>query len=260
VAVERAGVRVTVTLQRPEVRNALDEALIAELQQTFDTFADDATARVIVLAGSGPVFCAGADVNWMARARDLSPPDNDRDAAALARLLRTVAECPLPVVARVHGGAFGGGAGLVAAADIAIAADDAQFAFPEVRLGFVPAVIAPHVIDRIGAGHARALFLSGERFDAGRAQSIGLVHRVVPAGELDSAVDDVSSALLAGGPEAQRNIKALLRELRAFDAASVDARTSGLTAAMRVGDEAREGVRAFFEKRSPRWPSSPSED
>ncbi len=245
-------------MNRPQVHNAFNEQVIAQLGAAFGALATDATVRVVLLAGEGRSFSAGADLDWMRRAAEFSEEDNRGDAAALAAMLRAVAECPRPVVARVQGSALGGGAGLVAAADIAVASESAIFGFTEVRLGLVPATIAPHVVEKIGPGRALPLFLTGERFDSAQALAIGLVHRVVPDGELDSAVEQVIDALLSGGPQAQQACKQLVRRVAAADGGSgVDAYTADLIARLRSGDEGREGVHAFLEKRSASWLPAP---
>ncbi len=202
VLVRRDGPVATVTMARPEVHNAFNEHLIAQLREAFDSLRDDGGVRVVVLAGEGKSFSAGADLDWMRRAASFSEEENLRDAASAAALWRAVAECPKPVVARVHGNAFGGGAGLVAASDIAIASEQTMFGFTEVRLGLVPATVAPHVVEKIGPGRALPLFLTGERFDARRAFEIGLVHQVVPDAEMDVAVGTVVDQLLSGGRSA----------------------------------------------------------
>jgi len=248
----RSGAVARVTIRRPDVHNAFNETVIAELHDAFRAVAADDTVRVAVLAGDGPSFSAGADLEWMRRAADFSEAENRRDADALAAMLRAVAECPTPVVARVQGAAFGGGAGLVAAADLAVAGESARFGFTEARLGLVPATIAPWVVEKMGPGWALRLFLTGERFDAARATAIGLVYRAVPDAELDAAVDEVVAALLAGGPEALRACKQLVRHV-ASAPDGVDAYTADLIARVRSSDEGREGVRAFLEKRKPRW-------
>ena len=212
--------------------------------------------RVVVLAGEGKSFSAGADLDWMRRAANFSEEENLRDAAAAAALWRAVAECPRPVVARVHGNAFGGGAGLVAASDIAIAAESAMFGFTEVRLGLLPATVAPHVVEKIGPGRALPLFLTGERFDAERALAIGLVHRVVPQEQLDVAVGTVVDQLLAGGPNALRGCKELVRRVAFADRSRIDQYAAALIASARAGEEGREGVAAFLEKRKPDWVGS----
>ena len=242
-----------ITMARPEVHNAFNEELIAQLHAAFANAISDASVRVIVLAGEGKSFSVGADLNWMRRAATWSEEENRRDSRALTAMLRAVAECPKPVVARVHGAAMGGGAGLTACADVAIAAESATFAFSEVRLGLAPATIAPHVIARIGPGRALPLFLTGERFDARRAYEVGLVHRVVPDAELDAAVDEAVAALLAGSPQAQAACKQLVREVTDRPRGETDAYTAQLIASLRTSEEGREGVTAFLDKRKPRW-------
>jgi methylglutaconyl-CoA hydratase len=245
--IERDGPVLRVTLAKPKRRNAFDAALIAELAQGF---ADVGDARAVLLAGEGPSFCAGADVEWQRSAIDLPFDENVEDAMRLYRMLEAVDSCPAPVVARIQGYALGGGSGLAACTDVAIAAEDAVFAFSEVRLGIMPAVIAPFVLPRIGSGAARRYFLTGERFDASTALRIGLVHEV--ASDLDAAVDRALSALLAGGPEAVRAAKRLVRE--APEAPEVAHRA----AALRTSPEGQEGLRAFLEKRGAAWRSKGS--
>jgi methylglutaconyl-CoA hydratase len=239
--VERDGAVLRVTLARPERRNAFDAALIAELT---DAFADVGDARAVVLAGEGPSFCAGADVEWQRSSVDLSYDENVADAARLYRMLETIDSCPAPVVCRVHGHALGGGSGLVACADVAVATPDAIFGFTEVRLGIVPAVISPFVLGRIGAA-ARRYFVTGERFDAATALRIGLVSAVPE--DADEAVDGVVGALLQAGPEATRAAKRLVRERPA------GAHTPTIAAERRTSAEGQEGLRAFLDKRKPSW-------
>jgi methylglutaconyl-CoA hydratase len=240
-------------MARAEVHNAFNEHLIVQLHQAFRSLASDETVRVVVLAGEGKSFSAGADLDWMRRAASFSEDENVRDAAAAAALWRAVAECPKPVVSRVHGNAFGGGAGLVAASDIAIAAESAMFGFTEVRLGLVPATVAPHVIEKIGPGRALPLFLTGERFDAQRAWMMGLVHQVVPSVDLGVAVGSVVDQLLSGGPNALRWCKELVRRVGAENRTRIDEYTATLIASARAGEEGREGVGAFLDKRKPDW-------
>jgi methylglutaconyl-CoA hydratase len=242
--IDRDGPVLRITLARPERRNAFDAALIAELA---DAFADVGDARAVVLAGEGPSFCAGADVDWQRSAIDLSYDENVEDALRLYRMLEVVDSCPAPVVARIHGYALGGGSGLAACTDVTVAGEDAVFGFSEVRLGIMPAVISPFVLPRIGPGAARRYFLTGERFDAATALRIGLVHEVAP--DLDAAVERVVVALLAGGPEAVRAAKQLVRE--APEAPEVAHRA----AALRTSPEGQEGLRAFLEKRDAAWRS-----
>jgi methylglutaconyl-CoA hydratase len=240
--VRRDGDVLRVTLARPERRNAFDAALIAALA---DAFADVGDARCVVLAGEGESFCAGADVEWQRASIDLSFDENVEDAMRLYRMLEAVDSCPAPVVARVQGYALGGGSGLVACCDIAVAGPDAVFGYSEVRLGIIPAVISPFVIPRIGAGAARRYFLTGERFDAETALRIGLVHEV--ADDLDGAVAAVVESLLQGGPEAVRAAKQLVREHPA------GAATAEIAARRRTSPEGQEGLRAFLDKRPASW-------
>jgi methylglutaconyl-CoA hydratase len=240
--IEREGPVLRVTLARPEVRNAFDAALIAELQQAF---ADVGDARAVVLAGEGTSFCAGADVEWMRSSVELSYEENVQDARRLRQMLETVDDCPAPVVARVHGHALGGGAGLVACADIAITAGDAAFAFSEVKLGLIPSVISPFVLGKIGPSAARRYFVTAERFDAATALRIGLVHEI--ADDLDSATDRVVAELLSAGPEATRAAKRLVLERP--DGLATERRI----AERRTSEEGQEGLRAFLDKRKPVW-------
>jgi methylglutaconyl-CoA hydratase len=242
--VERDGPWLRITLARPERRNAFDAALIAELTEAF---ADVGDARAVVLAGDGESFCAGADVEWMRSSADLSFDENLADALRLRRMLEAIDSCPAPVVARVQGHALGGGAGLVCCADIVIAEDDAQFAFSEVKLGIVPAVISPFALAKIGAGPARRYFLTGERFDAWTALWMGLVQEVTI--DLDRAVADVLEQLASAGPEAARAAKELARAPLSADD------TARRIAERRTSDEGQEGLRAFLEKRAPSWRS-----
>jgi methylglutaconyl-CoA hydratase len=239
--IEREGHVLRITLARPERRNAFDAALIAELTEAF---ADVGDARVVILAGEGQSFCAGADVEWQRSAIDLSLAENAEDALRLYRMCETIDQCPAPVVVRVHGYALGGGSGLVACADVAIAAPNAVFGFSEVKLGIIPAVISPFVVPKIGA-HARRYFLTGERFDAATALRLGLIEEI--AEDLDAAVDRVLSELLTAGPEAVREAKRLIRERPAGE------ETAQIAARLRAGDEGQEGLRAFLDRREPGW-------
>jgi methylglutaconyl-CoA hydratase len=239
--IERDGDVLRVTISRPERRNAFDASLIAELTQAF---ADVGDARAVVLAGEGESFCAGADVEWQRASIDLSFDENVEDALRLYRMCETIDRCPAPVVARVQGYALGGGSGLVACADVALATPDAVFGFSEVKLGIIPAVISPFVLPRIGA-QARRYFLTGERFDAETALRIGLVHEL--ADELDSAIERVVGELLTAGPEAVREAKRLIREHPGGE------ETAQIAARLRSGEEGQEGLRAFLERRTPTW-------
>ena len=243
----------TVTLGRPEARNALNAALIGEVTRCFEELAEDESVRVVVLTGEGPSFCAGADVGYMRDTASFSYEENLEDARRLADMFLAVDDLPKPVVARVRGATIGGGAGLVAAADLAVAEEEARFAFSEVRLGIAPATIAPFVVRKIGYSRARALFLTGERFGADLAREIGLVHEVVPEGELDAAVERVAAQLLQGGPAAQAAIKEALRQVEATEPMEALGIMTQLIAELRIGEEGQEGLGAFLEKREPFW-------
>ena len=249
----REGAVTHVVLARPEVRNAFDDALIAELTAAFSDFAADRETRVAVLSGEGPVFCAGADIAWMRKAGGYTREQNEADAERMARMLRSIDACPKPVVALVHGAAIGGGVGLVAAADIAIAAEGTVFALSEVRLGILPAVISPYVLRAIGSRQARDLFLTGDRFDAREAHRVGLVHAVVPAGELEAAGLKKVASLLAAGPEAVRAAKRMIAQVTGQDPEEAMPLTVRTIAERRASEEAREGLTAFLEKRPPSW-------
>jgi len=252
--VERSGGVATVRLDRPEVRNAFDETLASALELAFRFLGHEAAVRVVMLRGSGDFFCAGGDLGWMKRAGALPLPENRADARAFAGAFAAVDGCPKPVVARVAGAALGGGAGLVAACDVAVSAESAVFGFPEVKLGLIPAAISPYVIPKIGWSQARRLFLTGERFDARTAAALGLVHRVVPDAALDAAVDETVQLLLANGPAACARAKALVRQLNALaPSRSLLDLTAGAIAEARASAEAHEGIAAFLEKRKPKW-------
>ncbi|HZT17620.1 MAG TPA: enoyl-CoA hydratase-related protein [Gaiellaceae bacterium] len=240
--VERDGPLLRMTMARPERRNAFDAALIGELAEAF---ADVGDARAVVLAGEGPSFSAGADVEWQRSSIELSYEENVEDYRRLYRMLQSIWRCPAPVVARIQGYALGGGSGLTACADVAVAGEDAVFGFSEVRLGIVPAVISPMVLAKIGPAHARRYFLTGERIDAQTALRIGLVDEV--AADLDAAVERVLDGILAGGPAAVREAKRLV--LEPGDEEDLLARA----AARRTSDEGQDGLRAFLEKRAARW-------
>jgi methylglutaconyl-CoA hydratase len=245
-----------VTLARPEVRNAFNAELIAELTAAFTAFADEPPhhLRAVVLAGEGKSFCAGADVDWMRAAIGLSVEDNEADARRLAEMLAAIDRCPAPVVARVHGAALGGGMGLRAVSDIVLALDGTTFGFTETKLGILPATIAPFVLPKIGESAARALFPTGQRFDAARALTIGLVHEVLPhEATLDERVEAVVDELLSAGPDAARAAKALIRELRSSDAEEARSLSVRRIAAQRTSGEGQEGLSAFLEKRPPSW-------
>jgi methylglutaconyl-CoA hydratase len=245
--VERDGDVLRVTLARPERRNAFDATLIQELAEAFSDVGD---ARAVVLAGDGPSFCAGADVEWQRSSIELTYEENVEDYRRLYRMLQSVHRCPAPVVVGVQGFALGGGSGLVACADIGIASEDATFGFSEVRLGIIPGVISPMVLAKIGAAAARRYFLTGERFNAQTAVQIGLVDEV--AGDLDAAVERTVADILAGGPTAVREAKRLV--LEPGDEEDLLARA----AERRTSPEGQDGLRAFLEKRAPGWASGSS--
>jgi methylglutaconyl-CoA hydratase len=239
--IEREGPILRINLAKPERRNAFDAELIRNLH---DAFADVGDARVVVLAGDGPSFCAGADVEWQRSAIDLSYEENVEDALRLFRMLEAIDTCPAPVVGRIQGYALGGGSGVAACLDVGIASENAVFGFSEVKLGIIPAVISPFVLPRVGAA-ARRYFLTGERFDAQTAVRIGLVSEVTA--DLDGAVDRVVAELLTSGPEASREAKRLVRERPGGEEAAQTA------ARLRTGDEGQDGLRAFLERRKPAW-------
>lgn len=249
----------TLHLNRPELHNAFDAGLIASLTATLEALGADSAVRAVVLAGEGPSFSAGADLQWMRAMAGASEEENRRDALELARLMRTLDELPKPTLARVHGAAFGGGVGLVACCDIAIAAEGARFGLTESRLGLLPAVISPYVIAAIGPRQARRWFATGEHFDAATAQRIGLVHQVVAADELDVAMQAQLALLGKAGPVAAASAKVLVRDVLALgaDRDALDAANAGLIAGLRASDEGREGLSAFLEKRAPRWAGKP---
>jgi methylglutaconyl-CoA hydratase len=248
-----------VTLNRPEVRNAFDDALIASLTQKFTELDRDASVRVVVLAGNGPAFCAGADLNWMKRMAGYGYDDNLRDARGLAEMLSTLDGLDKPTIARVQGPAFAGGTGLVAACDIAVGTPEAKFCFSEAKLGLSPATISPYVMRAIGARAASRYFLTAEVFDAEEALRIGMLSALVPAAELDATVDALAQHLLAGGSEAHARIKDLIRQVagRSIDDA-LKADTARRIAEIRASPEGKEGIAAFLEKRKPKWFSGKS--
>ena len=254
--VERSGAVARVTLARPEVRNAFNAELIAALRNAFERLSVEApaTLRAVVLAGEGKAFCAGADVEWQRAARSLSMQENEADASRLQQMLATIDECPVPVVAAVHGSALGGGMALCCVADVTIATADTTFGFTEVKLGLIPAVISAFVLLRIGEGAARATSLSGERFGAERALRIGLVSEVVPdQAALAARVEAVVAEVLTASPESTRNAKAMIREQRELSRGDARERTVRWAARQRVSAEGQEGLGAFLEKRPAAW-------
>ena len=246
------GPFVTVTLNRPEVRNAFNEELIADLTAWAEKAAHTPGIRAAVLRGAGKTFCAGADVNWMAKTVTYTREQNLEDARRMRRMFELLDELPFPVIGRVHGAALGGGSGLAAICDMAIAATDATFGFTEVKLGILPAVISPFALRKIGVSAARELFLTGARFSAVRAKEIGLVHAVVTDAELDDAVEAFLREIGTAAPEAVREAKRLIRDVAGRVANEADITTEAI-AERRVSPEGQEGLTAFLEKRKARW-------
>ncbi len=252
--IEKSEHILRVSINRPEVKNAFNEVVIEEITDLFRRVNKSPDKiRVVVLTGEGDSFCAGADLKWMKGMVDFSLEQNLEDSRQLSRMFHLIAACHLPVVARVNGHALGGGAGLVAASDIAIAADRAKFGFTEVKLGLAPAVISPYLVKKMGESNCRRYFLTGERFSANLALKMGLLHDVVPDNELDNTIDTVVQNLLSSGPQAIATCKELLARgstLREFD---LNNYLTEVIARMRVSEEAQEGMNAFLEKRKPRW-------
>ncbi|HEX8253007.1 MAG TPA: enoyl-CoA hydratase-related protein [Thermoanaerobaculia bacterium] len=251
--VEHSNGVLTVTLHRPEVHNAFNDELIAEAIDVFSNI-DASASRVVVLKGTGKNFCAGADLNWMSRMVSYTRDENVRDSSLLAKMYALINECPLPVVGRIQGAAIGGGVGLVSVCDIAITTRDSQFGLSEVKLGILPAVISPYVIAKIGQTHARALFLSGERFTSERALRIGLVHRVEESErELDAAVYETVTQLKTSGPEAVRECKKLIAHVASNELADAIPYTIDAIATRRVSEEGQQGMQAFLSKQLAPW-------
>ena len=245
---------VFVTLNRPDVHNAFNDELISEAIDFFGSIASNLTARAIVLRSGGPNFCAGADLNWMSRMVSYTRDENVRDSSQTAKMFALIDECPLPIIGRVQGAAIGGGVGLVAVCDIAIAMRESKFGLSEVKLGILPAVISPYVIAKIGESHARALFLTGERFDAERALRIGLVHKLVDDSDsLDAAVNDALSQLMSSAPEAVRACKKLIAYVAHHELADAIPYTIEAIAERRVSSEGQQGMNAFLKKQKAPW-------
>ena len=252
ISIDPRGVA-TVTLNRPEIHNAFNDVVIADLTGIFQRLGDDHAVRVIVLRGAGKSFSAGGDLNWMRRMAGYSREENVADAMGLATMLRTLNECPKPTLAVIHGHCFAGAVGLVAACDIAIAADAVQFALTEVRLGLIPATIGPYVVAAMGARACRRYFLTAERFGAAEAHRLGLVHEVVGPDDLDAATERHIANLLAGGPLALAAAKGLIRAVDGPVTDAMVADTAARIAEARAGEEGREGLASFFDKRKPGW-------
>lgn len=258
--IARKGPVEYLALNRPEVRNAFDDTTIREMNWWADSVATDRDVRAVVISGAGPVFCAGADVRWMARMVSYSQEENLADAGNAGRLFLAIDRLPVPVIGRVQGAAIGGGAGLCAVCDIVVAATDAVFGFTEVKLGIIPAMIAPFVLAKIGRSAARELFLTGARFDAERAREIGLVHTVVAPGDIDVAVDAHLREVLTAGPEAVAAAKALIPEVARRGPGDATSLTAEALARRRVSAEGQEGLRAFLERRRATWIREPEDD
>jgi methylglutaconyl-CoA hydratase len=244
----------TVTLNRPDVRNAFNDEVIAELMGVFVELGERSEVRCIVLAGNGPAFCAGADLNWMKRMASYTHEQNVDDARSLATMLRVLYKCPKPTIARVQGDVYAGGMGLVAACDIAVSVDTANYCLSEVKLGLIPATISPYVIRAMGARAAHRYFLTAERFPAAEAHRLGFVHEVVKAGELDAKVNELAQALVTAGPRAGKACKELVHDVagREIDHVLVEKTVKGI-ADIRASDEGREGIQSFLGKRKPSW-------
>jgi methylglutaconyl-CoA hydratase len=254
VHVEINGQMACVRLSRPEVRNVFNDEVIAELTSAFNQLGRASEVRAIVLAAEGPAFCAGADLNWMRCMADYSPTENLADAAQLAAMLHMIYTCPKPTVARIQGDVYAGGMGLVAACDMAVSVDTANYCLSEVKLGLYPATISPYVVRAMGARAAHRYFLTAERFDAAEALRIGFVHAVVGADQLDDKVGEITKALLNASPNAVKECKALLHDIAGHDIDSgLIARTVEGIASIRASSEGKEGVQAFLQKRKPHW-------
>lgn len=247
------GAMLTVTLNRPEVRNAFNEPMIGELTGLFESLRERTDVRVVVLRGNGKSFSAGADIHWMRDSLDFSREENVKDAQRMSDMFQAINSLPKPVVARVHGAALGGGMGLIAVCDVVVAAEDTIFGFTEAKLGIIPAVVSRFVVPKIGESWTRALYLTAERFDAGVARQMGLVHWVVAGEGLDGTVQQKVDELLSSGPEAVHEAKALVEDVLDCDAGRVRDLTAERIARLRTSPEGQEGLRSFLEKRQPTW-------
>lgn len=251
--ISTTGAVAQVRLTRPDVRNAFNAELIAELHRSFEALGADPSVRAVVLCGEGKTFCGGADINWMRGSLELSREENVADAQRMSDMFRAIDRCPKAVIARVHGAALGGGAGLVAVCDIAIASQETVFGFTETKLGILPAVISPFVLAKIGQSHARALFLTGERFDAQRAAAVGLIHEVVAPNDLELAVRRVVEEIKTAGPSAVAVAKQMVATVSAATYDATRDITSHAIAQQRTSPEGQEGLRAFLERRKAKW-------
>ena len=253
IRVERTAAVARIVLNRPEIRNAFDDVMIRELRQALAELRSDAALRVVVLTGEGKAFCAGADLHWMRRVLTYTYEENYADSLELARLMREIYDFPRPVVGRINGPAIGGGTGLVAVCDIAVAAEDAVFSFSEVKIGLVPACISPYVIRRVGERYAREYFMTGERLTAQKARECGLVNHIVPAAGLDAEVEEHVQSLISSGPEALAASKRLVREVSEMTLDEAQPYTADTIARLRMSVEGQEGMSAFLERRKPQW-------
>ncbi len=243
-----------VFLNRPEVRNAFNSGVIAELTETFARLGADPALRAVVLGGHGKAFCAGADLSWMREMADYTWAQNEADAQALAEMLWAIYRCPLPVVGRVHGDCYAGGVGLAAVCDVLVAAEGVHFCLSEARLGLLPATIGPYVVKALGEQASRRYFVTAERFSAAQAQALGFVHACVPGEALDATVDEIVAALVANGPAAVKACKALVQDVAGRDISpALRAETARRIADIRASAEGREGIQAFLNKREPSW-------
>jgi len=249
----QAGAVATVSLNRPDVRNAFDDVLIGELTSTFATLAANPSVRAIVLTGAGTIFCAGADVNWMKQSVTYTQAQNKEDALRMSAMFRAIDECPKAVIGRVNGTCLGGGMGLVSCCDVVVSVDTAQFAFTEVKLGIVPAVISAYVAPKIGLSAARRYFLTAEIFGPEQARRLGLVHEIAPAEKLDGKVAEIAAAILKNGPLAVATAKALIPQVLSKARPEAIEYTASLIAKVRTSPEGQEGLGAFLEKRKPSW-------
>jgi methylglutaconyl-CoA hydratase len=253
IIVEINGNRACIRLNRPEIRNAFNEVMIAELNEAIVSLRANSDLRALILTGEGKSFCAGADLNWMKKMKDYTYEENLKDALELAELMYNIHTFPRPVIGRINGAAIGGGTGLVAACDIAVAAESAKFSFSEVKIGLVPACISPYVVMKVGLSRSNRLFLTGERFGAEKALQYGLVDDVAADDRLDNAVDEIFKQISNSGPQAMAVSKELLRNVGDYDFGKLKTYTAEVIARLRISDEGQEGLAAFLEKRVPRW-------
>jgi methylglutaconyl-CoA hydratase len=248
-----------VILNRPKIRNAFNDVMIRELRAAYGTLLEDDELRVVVMTGAGSSFCAGADLNWMRKVLAYSYEENYEDSLHLAHLMREIYEFPRPVIGRINGAAIGGGTGLVAVCDIAVAAESAVFSFSEVKIGLVPACISPFVLKRVGERYGREYFLTGERLRAAKALQAGLINKVVPVEELDDVVGDYVETLLTAGPAALATCKRMIRDVGDMPLSQAGPYTAEMIAKLRMGDEGQEGMSAFLQRRRPSWWEEPDE-